>query len=382
MKKPSFYSSVIITLSFLFLIGVAYAATPYPTVSLSRGSTNTAGVQQLQTYLVSIGLLKQSDIDNGGYGVYGPRTEAAVGNLQTWLNVDAGSNWGAYGPRTLAALNQATNNGQLDLNSPSTLPPPYTNLPPPPLSLNDLNGLPPPSSQQFPGLLPSQNLPDPNLSSVSPTPPPSFQNNNPPVTTVPPPPQVSPGVTTGSVCNLSSPLGATLALPPNLGSRWTTHFADNEPTPQSKISALSTVQVYSDNPGVVGSAGSAGRYPEFPLTMVFAIISPNDNLWHAYVVDNNNSEAKNSVNQGAVDIWYPYPDPRNPTQTAKFYSKSKYYAAYLADPNNKLKKDKLWYELPSSQVIRQLAPAHSIAKKDLYKADNYCLQLKHLNEGI
>ena len=62
-----------------------------------------AQVLQLQQYLMSRGLLTQKDIDTGP-GVYGPKTTAAVAQLQNSLGVDSAGGVGFYGPKTIAAV--------------------------------------------------------------------------------------------------------------------------------------------------------------------------------------------------------------------------------------------------------------------------------------
>jgi len=80
--------------------------TSYPTTILQPGMTGNA-VKQLQDYLVNSGYMTRDQV-NTGYGIYGPRTTAAVLALQKNLGVDYSSGPGYYGPRTLAAL-QARN---------------------------------------------------------------------------------------------------------------------------------------------------------------------------------------------------------------------------------------------------------------------------------
>ncbi|OYT70888.1 MAG: hypothetical protein CFK52_09695 [Chloracidobacterium sp. CP2_5A] len=73
-----------------------------PQVDLQRGSRGAA-VQQLQTALVRLGYLSQSDM-NTGPGVFGPRTEAALKAFQSANGVPA---TGSYGPLTRSALTRA-----------------------------------------------------------------------------------------------------------------------------------------------------------------------------------------------------------------------------------------------------------------------------------
>ncbi|QRK13586.1 N-acetylmuramoyl-L-alanine amidase [Archangium violaceum] len=73
-----------------------------PAAGLERGDSGAA-VKQLQTALVKLGFMTQTQM-NTGPGVYGPQTEASVKKFQsTWkLGVD-----GEYGPKTKAALEKA-----------------------------------------------------------------------------------------------------------------------------------------------------------------------------------------------------------------------------------------------------------------------------------
>ncbi len=73
-----------------------------PNVPLQPGSTNAAAVKGLQDYLVSIGYLNQNDIANGGYGLYGPKTTAAVAKFQTDNGIDNSSGPGYWGPKTIS----------------------------------------------------------------------------------------------------------------------------------------------------------------------------------------------------------------------------------------------------------------------------------------
>jgi hypothetical protein len=74
-----------------------------PTTSLQPGSTNTSAVKQLQDYLVSLGLMTQTQV-NTGYGTYGPATIAVVKSLQMELGVDNSSGPGYWGPKTISAV--------------------------------------------------------------------------------------------------------------------------------------------------------------------------------------------------------------------------------------------------------------------------------------
>jgi peptidoglycan hydrolase-like protein with peptidoglycan-binding domain len=78
----------------------------YPTTNLQPGSQGSA-VKQLQDYLVSNGYMTQAEVDTG-YGVYGPKTTAAVKKLQASLGVDNSSGPGYWGPKTIAKVSQST----------------------------------------------------------------------------------------------------------------------------------------------------------------------------------------------------------------------------------------------------------------------------------
>lgn len=81
-------------------------ASTFPSTYLETGSKDTASVKQLQDFLVSGGYLDKTAFgaDNSGYGVYGPKTTAAVAALQSKLGVDNSTGVGQFGPRTIAAL--------------------------------------------------------------------------------------------------------------------------------------------------------------------------------------------------------------------------------------------------------------------------------------
>jgi hypothetical protein len=92
------------------LKSTGYNTNSYPTTILQPGMTGNA-VKQLQDYLVNSGYMTRDQV-NTGYGIYGPRTTAAVLALQKDLGIDYSSGPGYYGPRTLAAL-QARNQLQV-----------------------------------------------------------------------------------------------------------------------------------------------------------------------------------------------------------------------------------------------------------------------------
>lgn len=75
-----------------------------PQVALQPGSNNTTAVKQLQDWLVANGYMTQADV-NTGYGVYGPRTTAAVLKVQQKLGIDNSTGPGYWGTRTLTAVN-------------------------------------------------------------------------------------------------------------------------------------------------------------------------------------------------------------------------------------------------------------------------------------
>lgn len=76
----------------------------YPNTSLQPGATGPA-VAQLQQFLLSQGLLTQSQIDTGP-GIYGPQTTAAVKAWQQANGVDNASGPGYWGPRSIAKASQ------------------------------------------------------------------------------------------------------------------------------------------------------------------------------------------------------------------------------------------------------------------------------------
>ena len=77
-----------------------------PTTNLQPGMTGTE-VKKLQDYLVSQGFMTQAQVDTG-YGIYGPRTTAAVQALQESLGVDNSSGPGYWGPKTIQAVSTPT----------------------------------------------------------------------------------------------------------------------------------------------------------------------------------------------------------------------------------------------------------------------------------
>ena len=79
------------------------APSGYPTTNLEPGSTNTAAVRQLQSWLVANGYMTQADM-NTGPGIYGPKTTAAVAKVQSQYGVDNTGAVGYWGPKTQAAL--------------------------------------------------------------------------------------------------------------------------------------------------------------------------------------------------------------------------------------------------------------------------------------
>lgn len=85
-------------------------ATTFPNTYLETGSKDSAAVKQLQDYLVENKYLTPDAFgaDKSGYGVYGPKTTAAVAALQTKLGIDNSTGVGQFGPRTIAALTGAS----------------------------------------------------------------------------------------------------------------------------------------------------------------------------------------------------------------------------------------------------------------------------------
>lgn len=78
-----------------------------PSTNLQPGSTGQ-DVAALQNYLVQMGYLTPDQL-SGGQGTYGPKTTAAVAQLQQQLGIQAGSGAGYYGPQTQSALAQKYN---------------------------------------------------------------------------------------------------------------------------------------------------------------------------------------------------------------------------------------------------------------------------------
>lgn len=78
--------------------------TQAPSVNLQPGAQGQ-DVSNLQNYLIDRGYLTPDQI-NGGQGVYGPQTTAAVAKLQKDIGVQAGNAAGYYGPQTQEALAQ------------------------------------------------------------------------------------------------------------------------------------------------------------------------------------------------------------------------------------------------------------------------------------
>lgn len=115
------------------------AATPSvgaPTVSLAPGSTDTAAVKQLQDYLVSKGLMTESQ-KNTGYGVYGQKTTAAVLALQKQLGIDYSTGPGFYGPKTIDAVQKGTEGATATTNPSGVTTNPDPTTPSTPTSPDD-----------------------------------------------------------------------------------------------------------------------------------------------------------------------------------------------------------------------------------------------------
>lgn len=79
-----------------------------PNANLVRGSQGPE-VEQLQNTLVSLGYMTQEEMDTGP-GIFGPRTQAALGRFQQDHGIDYDGS--AYGPQSRAALTQVQGQGQ------------------------------------------------------------------------------------------------------------------------------------------------------------------------------------------------------------------------------------------------------------------------------
>lgn len=78
----------------------------YPNTSLQPGMTGPE-VKKLQDFLISKNLMSPADLANGGAGIYGPKTTAAVQKFQQQNGVDNSSGPGYWGPKTIAAASGA-----------------------------------------------------------------------------------------------------------------------------------------------------------------------------------------------------------------------------------------------------------------------------------
>jgi peptidoglycan hydrolase-like protein with peptidoglycan-binding domain len=79
------------------------ATTTVPTARLQRGA-NGEQVKQLQDALVKLGYMTKDQISGGGYGKFGPRTDAALRRFQSDKGLVSD---GIYGPKTKNALRTA-----------------------------------------------------------------------------------------------------------------------------------------------------------------------------------------------------------------------------------------------------------------------------------
>ncbi|QGH73339.1 MAG: adenosylhomocysteinase [Siphoviridae sp. cttb18] len=96
------------------------AETTYPQTNLQPGATGQE-VKQLQDYLVSKNYLTQGDVQ-GGYGIYGPKTTAAVAKLQSDLGVPNQGGVGFYGPKTRSFLSGSATPEPVNLEIPTDIP--------------------------------------------------------------------------------------------------------------------------------------------------------------------------------------------------------------------------------------------------------------------
>lgn len=94
----------------------------YPNTNLQPGQTGPE-VKKLQDFLVSKGLMNPADLANGGAGIYGPKTTAAVSKFQQQNGVDNTSGPGYWGPKTIAAASGAGASNNNPTNNNDVIPP-------------------------------------------------------------------------------------------------------------------------------------------------------------------------------------------------------------------------------------------------------------------
>ncbi len=99
---------------------------PPPAVNLEPGMQGDE-VKRLQDYLVATGYMTQAEVDTG-YGIYGPKTTAAVAALQKQLGVDNSTGVGYWGPRTMTAVTQAATPSATTIGQTSTPAPSQTSI--------------------------------------------------------------------------------------------------------------------------------------------------------------------------------------------------------------------------------------------------------------
>ena len=94
----------------------------YPNTNLQPGQSGPE-VKKLQDFLVSKGLMNPADLANGGAGIYGPKTTAAVSKFQQQNGVDNTSGPGYWGPKTISAASGAGASNNNPTNNNDVIPP-------------------------------------------------------------------------------------------------------------------------------------------------------------------------------------------------------------------------------------------------------------------
>jgi hypothetical protein len=356
----------------------------FPTKNLAPGSSGDA-VCQLQQYLLARHYLTQADINTNppGQCIYGPRTQAAVANLQNELGTEVGSYAGYYGPHTISDLQNeppvdayggyptqqvqdflaqqgyTIPSSEYGVGGPATQAAyaQWQNGQPPLSPLPEIF-----SFSNQPGTLPFVNNPTSYLPGGTQTTGPGVAPNT--------------AIGSGSACN-GGTLGSNLpGLTTSRFSNKITYFASNEPGADSSTasgySATGRNLRYSLIPSQVGSAAATGQNPQFKPGTVLAIRSPNDNLYHPYViVDNNLNDPKNP---GSIDIYYPFPTTAPIAQS--------YYPGKNWSPQTQVELN-LFEGLPNYRSDNYiLYRSGEIPPSKWFDFNNYCLQINYLNGNI